>query len=416
VGRRAFLGVGLAAALASGCAVDASVWDPVPESAMPEPLDLVWPPDAPLPAEFDTPPWLTMPAPGMISVGWWTAAESTARVELTQVDGAGGASEVPILVEETEPALLHHALLGPLPAATGFHYRVTLDGSGAAREGVFRTPGSPSWRFIHLAELHAPSQADRAARFADEIRAFQPDLAIESGDMVDDGDDPDGWRSYLRTSQPWISNVILLPAHSNHVNGFLGNQSLLGQFDLPGNGRWYATRFGQVEIMTLDSTYDGESPDLGVELDWADQQVVAARDGLGDPRFVIGAWHYPACSSHYPGRTGSRRWVIDQLLPAFAGAGGLDLILVGHDKYYERSLLEDGTGRQVVHVMANAGMLSPSDEGDGEPECSPQVTRTDTNSMVLVEVDDDRMEAQVIDPDGVEIDRFTIGGVETPGR
>jgi hypothetical protein len=389
--------------LGPGCAVDAAVWDPVPAASEGDSLGPAWPDDQPLPAAFDTPPWLTMPSAGTISIGWWTVDETTARVELSRVGVAG---LLRLSVEE-EPALLHHVSFDALPAGAAFSYRITLDGSGASREGVFATPGASSWRFVHIGELHAPSRADTAARFGGAIRAFRPLLVVESGDMVDDGDDPEGWRSYLRASQAWISNVILLPAHSNHVNGFLGNPRLLAQFELPGNERWYTTRFGQVEVFTLDSTFDGESPDVALELEWARAQAEAARDGLDDPTFLVGAWHYPACSSQYPGRTDQRRWVIDQLLPAFAGAGGLDLVLVGHDKYYERSWLDDGAGG-AVHVMTNAGLLSPRDDQASEPECEPAVTYTDVNSMLLVEVDGEVLEGRAIDPSGAELDRFEI--------
>ena len=395
--------VALVGLLGPACAVDAAVWDPVPAASVGDPLGPAWPDDEPLPAAFDTPPWLTMPAPGTISIGWWTVEETTARVELSRIGAAG----VLRLVAEQEPALLHHAAFDALPPATAFSYRITLDGSGVSREGVFATPGASSWRFVHIGEFHAPSRADIAERFGGAIRAFRPLLVVESGDMVDDGDDPEGWRSYLRASQAWISNVILLPAHSNHVNGFLGNTRLLAQFELPGNERWYTTRFGQVEIFTLDCTFDGENPDIAMEPDWAREQAEAARDGVDDPTFLVGAWHYPACSSRYPSRSDPRRWVIDELLPAFAGVGGLDLVLTGHDKYYERSWLDDGAGG-VVHVMSNVGLLSPRDDEVSEPECQPEVIHTDVNSMLLVEVAGDVLEGHAIDPAGAELDRFEI--------
>ena len=85
----------------------------------------------------------------------------------------------------------------------------------------------------------------------------------------------------------------------------------------------------------------------------------------------------------------------------------LDLVLVGHDKYYERSWLDDGAGG-AVHVMTNAGLLSPRDDQASEPECEPEVTYTDVNSMLLVEVDGEVLEGRAIDPSGAELDRFEI--------
>jgi len=379
------------------------VWDPVSDPELPGAAAsaLAWPDDTPLPPEFETPPWLTMPAPGRIAVGWRTVESTTGVVVLESADGEGTSIAAP------RPATLHHVDLGELPAATTFRYRVVLDGSGAVREGVFTTPGLDEWRLVHLAEIHAPSYSEEAARFAGAIRAFQPQLAIESGDMVDHGDEDAEWVDYLRTARPWISNVIFLPAHSNHVNGAAGSAILESLFELPNNERWYATRYGAVEILTLDSTFDGASPDIGTEPLWVAQSMTASRDAPDPPRFTIGAWHYPACSSHAPARTDQRRWVIDNLVAAFAASGGPDLILVGHDKYYERSILEVG-GRRILHVMANAGKLAPGSEGDNEPECAAIVSDTDTRSLVLAGVSPDGLFARVIDQGGRIVDEFTV--------
>jgi len=390
------------AVLAGACARETAVWDPIDDPELPggQASALAWPADSPLPAGFETPPWLTMPEPDRISVGWRTPEADAGVVVLEEAGGEG------TTFSEDAPATLHHVDLGVLPAATTFRYRVVL-ASGAAREGVFTTPGLSEWRFIHLAETHIPSEREHAAAWAGAIRAFQPQLAVESGDMLDDGDEDAQWVDYLNTSRPWISNVILLPVHSNHVNGVAGNPILLATFELPGNERWYTTRYGAVEIVTLDSTFNGDSPDIGTEPDWIEGSMAAARDAPDPPLFTIGAWHYPACSSHYESRSEERRWVIDNLVSAFADSGGLDLILVGHDKYYERSILTVA-GQHIPHVMGNLGKLAPGGDGGNEPECAPIMTDTETRSLVMVGVASDALVARAVGEDGSILDEFTI--------
>lgn len=392
----------MSAVLAGACAQETAVWDPIGDPELPGAAAsaLDWPDDEPLPPEFLTPPWLTMPEPGRIALGWRTVSAATGVVVLVSGEGEGTSIRFRL------PATLHHVDLGVLPAATTFRYRVLLDG-GATRAGIFTTPGLDEWRFIHLAEFHAPTSSEDVARFAGAIRAFQPQLLIESGDMMNDGGDDADWVDYLVTSRPWISNVILLPAHSNHVNGAAGNPILQALFELPNNERWYTTRYGAVDIVTLDSTYDRDAPDIASQPAWILESMAAAREAPDPPIFTIGAWHYPACSSSYASRSPSRRWVIENLVTAFAEAGGLDLILVGHDKYYERSILSRG-GLRVPHVMANAGKLAPSSEGDNEPECAPIVTDTDTRSLVLVGVAPTGMVARVLDQEGGIVDEFTV--------
>jgi hypothetical protein len=396
-------GAVLSALLAAACARESAVWDPIADPELPGAAAsaLDWPEDAPLPPGFETPPWLTMPEPGRIAVGWRTVDAVRAQVVL-EMAGAGTGTTF----TESAAATLHHVDLGLLPGATTFRYRVVLDG-GETREGVFTTPGLEEWRFIHLAEFHAPSYDDEVSRFADAIRAFRPQLVVESGDMVNDGDEVAEWVDYLETSRPWISNVILLPAHSNHVNGPAGSPILTALFDLPENERWYTTRYGAVEFVTLDSTYDGSAPDIDTQPAWIEGSMEASRAAPDPPLFTVAAWHYPACSSHYASRHASRRWVIENLVAAFVGAGGLDLILVGHDKYYERSILEVG-GLHIPHLMANAGKLAPSSEGDNEPECAPIVTDTETRSLALFGVSPDGLFARVIDQDGAILDELTV--------
>lgn len=392
----------------SACAVETQVWDPVPDPAPggnaavgPE-----WPPDEPLPSSFDTPPWVTSPAPDRIAIGWRTAAPTTGRVELTrELDHEEPVDEDPLVFEQADETDLHHVDLGVLPRASGYRYRVVL-ADGTARDGVFTTSGLATWRFIHLAETHAPDESDHVAAFADSIREHRPQLAVESGDMLTDGDDLDSWRAYLNDARPWISNVILLPAHSNHVNGMLGNAYLKALFELPNNERWYVTRYGDLQFVTLDS-HVGGNPDVADEPDWIRASMTSLRDAADPPRFTVGAWHHPACSSHYASRTASRRWVIENFIDAFVDSGGLDLVLVGHDKYYERSRFTSGSAL-VVQVMTNTGKLAPSAAGDNEPECTPLRTDTETRSLARFSVNAETVVGEVVDEGGVAIDLFAM--------
>jgi hypothetical protein len=131
---------------------------------------------------------------------------------------------------------------------------------------------------------------------------------------------------------------------------------------------------------------------------------------------VIAAWHYPACSSRYAERTSSRRWVIEHLVAALAEFAEFDLVLVGHDKYYERSSLAIGD-RAITHVMGNLGKLAPGTPGNDEPECTPIVTHSGTRSLGQYSVEADLIRGRVVDADGAVLDRFEVGGaVAAPYR
>jgi hypothetical protein len=363
-------------------------------------IDPEWPPDEALPAEFDLPPWLNMPLPGVIEVSWGTPEDSLGTVRY----GHKGPDQYETELYTDAWLRVHHILLEGLRPGTAYWYEVAIDGTSAVRKGVFVTPGREDYRFLHFGEFHAPSESANVARYAPHIQAFRPHVIVESGDMVDDGGRYSEWREYFQVSASWISNVILLPALSNHVNG-TGDVTLYSElFCLPNNERWYSSRIGPIQFMSIDSTFD-EMADIETdEMAWLAAENALAHDGEDDPLFVIGAWHYPACSSNYRERAPERAWVNTNIVQTFRDTGGLDLILVGHDKYYERSEMTGG----IVHLMANVGKVSPDVAGNNAEGCTPLMTKTDGQSLALFELIDGTLSARVIDPLGGEIDSFVM--------
>ncbi len=376
-----------------GASVDARVIGPPPD-----PLgDPVWPAAEPLPEEFDFPPFVTMPALNRMVIGFRTVEAQAARVHFGKDDSYGTT-----VMATTEDGMLFRADLGELDEATAYYYEVEIDETSTRRRGVFLTSGKSSWRFIQLAEFHAPSQSENVAEFADAISAFRPHVIIESGDMLDNGGSMTHWRSYFRTSAPWISNAIILPIGSNHVAGLGGNSFIRYFFELPNNERWYSTRYSNARIYSLDSTAGPSQPDIElVEPDWL---ATTLRNNLGSQDFVIGTWHYPACSTLQASRSGSREWVMDHFVNTFLLNGGVDLILTGHDKYYERSLIDD----HIPHLTTNTGKLSPAAAGGNHVRCRPIVTSATTTSLLFGHANASELRLFAVSPDGTEIDRFSV--------
>jgi len=379
----------------SGVFTDATPPPPVIDASMDEDT---WGVVEPIPEAFDFPPWVTLPAPDTVVISWRSVLPSTGGVRF------GTTPELSGLAPSIGEGMLHHVRLQGLARATTYYYQVEIDDTDARIAGQFTMPGRDEVRFVHMGEHHAASDSPQVAKFADQIRKFRPHFIVESGDMTNSGDNLGDWRGYMRGSAPWISNVILLPIGSNHVQGPGGNANFLDLFELPHNERWYRTRFGPVEVLSLDSTFAPQNPDIAAEEPaWVGEQTAKAHDGVDDPSFLIGAWHYPACSSHYKSRASLRNWVMDNFISQFKANGGVDLVLVGHDKYYERSTIGG-----IMHVQTAAGRLSPSTEGDNHADCSPQVTRTDLRSILLVRADDTSLIGTVVGQDGGFIDAFWL--------
>jgi len=361
-------------------------------------VDPEWPADEPLPPAFDFPPYLNLLDPTTVAVSWRTPEATTGVVRFGTTPELG--QQIAASTSEVE----HHVTLSGLAAQSAYYYEVEVDGTGAIRKGVFVLPGRSQWRFMQSGELHAPSESENVAEFAPAIRAFKPHVLVESGDMVDDGDDMNHWRSYMQTAAPWISNVLLLPSHSNHVNGSGGNANLLELFVVPNNERWYTTRYSQVQFFNIDSTYAANTDVGTTQIDWIKTESMKAHDGTDDPTFVIGSWHHPACSSQYYTRGGERDWVWEHLVPAFKDNGGIDLILAAHDKYYERSTMTGG----IHHLITNIGNTSPEIPGNNHDDCTAVKTERDTKSTAFFTVDGNTVNAQVVNETGAEIDAFSM--------
>jgi hypothetical protein len=295
-------------------------------------------------------------------------------------------------------AIQHRVRFTDLEPGAAYGYEVEMN--GAVRRGTFRAPGGALVRAVQVGEFHAPSASPEAAAFGPVIREFSPHLLIESGDMVDDGQDLTHWIDYLRSSAAWISNVLLLPAHSNHVGGEAGVDHMRCVFELPEDRVWYATRYGLVEVLTIAS----ESELIDGQKSWMRGSAEAAHDGEDDPAFLLASWHHPACSSHYESRASTRERIMEDVVAELVAGGGVDLVLVGHDKYYERSTIEGG----IPHVMTNAGRVSPGKPGNNHPMCTTEATALEGNTVLLLELDDARIAMRAVRPDGSTLDELEI--------
>mgnify|MGYP001618370881 CR=1 FL=1 len=165
---------------------------------------------------------------------------------------------------------------------------------------------------------------------------------------------------------------------------------------------WYATRYGPAEVLTIASERLEEFE--AEEQPWIRRSAQDAHDGDDDPSFLLAAWHHPACSSNYRSRASTRERIMEDIVTELVAGGGVDLILVGHDKYYERSTIAGG----IPHVMTAVGRVSPEEAGDNHPMCTPEVTDLDDQSVLLIEVDETRISARAVRPDGSSIDAFEI--------
>jgi 3',5'-cyclic AMP phosphodiesterase CpdA len=175
-----------------------------------------------------------------------------------------------------------------------------------------------------------------AAMVAEHARRPFDALVLLGDNIYPDGDPRRAGEAVLEPLAPMLTRGVALVA-------VLGNHDVdRGQGDevahrLGMQGRWYERRFGDVQLVALDSTNTADSEQRA----WIDRTLAHS-----DPAFRIVALHHPPYSA---GWHGSSREVRRAFGPTFA-RHGVDLVLAGHEHDYQRSKPIDGT----VYVVSGA--------------------------------------------------------------
>ena len=115
------------------------------------------------------------------------------------------------------------------------------------------------------------------------------------------------------------------PVLGNHDWRAAGAKPYLDYFDMPGNGRYYQARFGEVEIFAVDS--DPHEPD-GIDLHSKQATWLQAAMAHSTATWKVVTLHHPPYSSGYHGDNAVMQWPFAEW--------GAHLVMGGHDHHYER--------------------------------------------------------------------------------
>ena len=158
-------------------------------------------------------------------------------------------------------------------------------------------------------------------------------------------------------------------------------------------GRFYETTYGPVDFFIIDTS----TPLITGNAAEEQREWLEAALAESTARWKIAVHHHPPYGSG-PKR-GSNLEVRDAVEPLYVEYG-VDLVLTGHDHFYERSKPQQG----VTYVITGAG-AKVSDIGE---DADFTAVAVETLQFMMIEVDGDTLRAQAIDDDGVVFDEFTI--------
>jgi hypothetical protein len=183
----------------------------------------------------------------------------------------------------------------------------------------------------------------------------------------------------------------LWPIAGNHEYSDAGIANYLGYFSLPGNERWYDVRMGPVHFFMLDSDEAlRNSADMAAQKAWLQPAMAAS-----DAPFKVVAVHHPPYTSSARGPYAGMRWPFREW--------GADLVLNGHDHYYERLEVDglpyvvNGIGGQSVTAFPATAVAQSRAHYSG------------SNGAMRITATDALLAAEFLSVDGAVRDVLTLG-------
>ncbi len=266
---------------------------------------------------------------------------------------------------------------------------------------------------------------ENTSAVAQAIVHAAPDLLLALGDSAYPvGSQAQFERNFFAPYASLLRQTPVFASLGNHEYMTQNGQPYLDNFYLPANNprateRYYSFDWGDVHFIALDSSCvlglgSGLECTTEEQQAWLLQDLAEARDALWRIAFL----HHPPWSS---GSHGSH----EQVRSAFASlfeAGGVELVLSGHDHDYERTTPMRGNGPAaagtmgVTYVVVGTGgaRLRPF----GTPPEPWSVIRDDQSFGFLhVTIEGPTLTGRMLTPTGDVVDSFQLlkdAGSSTP--
>jgi len=333
-------------------------------------------------------PFLTDLTPTEVTVSWETKYLSSGRVDVRFPGGTR------TFRSDGERRTMHHVRLTELPPDTECRYTVHLDGE-ALREYPFRTAPllSRTFRFAAYGDSQE-RHGGRHGKVADAILTHRPNFVLHSGDYTMRATRSDWASEFFRPASNLLASVPIVAAPGNREAGSLAFRDY---FVAPSSPTWRSWRYASLEAFVLDTNEDLllDSP----QHTWLGQALAASK-----AHWKVVVFHHPLYSSS---RHGSDETLRCALMPLFL-EHGVDLVMVGHDQCYERTL-PIGTGEQpernaLFHVVSGGG-------GGSIYNVYPKIWTAKSRSShhyCIVDVTDSKLTITAYNLDGDAFDTATL--------
>lgn len=295
-------------------------------------------------------------------------------------------------------AEIHTLELSDLHPGTVYTY--TVEQGENRWDGTFRTPagGTDTVRFDVLGSSGVASEAQHA--IADQLLADAPDFVLHTGDVVF----PRGALCHygLRYFGPYedlVGTSPIIPAPGEIDLNADGGRAFRETFGLAADpteqaALYHAFDYGPVHVVVLDSERYEQGDRAGIE---AQREWLASELQQTTSSWTVVVIHRPSMSST---SGAASEEIATDLGPLFADLG-VDLVLSGHARNYERFQPDDGV-TYVVTGGGGAGLQALSSKRES-------VAAASVHHFLSIEASPERFDVRVIDDKGAVIDTFGFG-------
>lgn len=259
--------------------------------------------------------------------------------------------------------VLNNAMQGGLRSvrmvAAGTVTRESLDAPALAKQfppvetGAFRRrmpgPGEPC-RFTAWADSQGGWET--FGRLVALMPRRRPHFSLGIGDLVTDGSDARGWRSFADVLAPAAARVPIVAVAGNHdYDGQYNDLRPRHYLDVfrPGLPTWFAWSCGAVRFAAIDMNAEFPIGLSAVQHAWLMDQV-RSREWT-EAGFRVLAVHQPPWSRSWAGYDGDQS--VRDIVTALTASHGLDLVISGHSHAFER--MTRTAGGRTVHVLITGG-------------------------------------------------------------
>ena|GEM_PF-911556 len=283
-----------------------------------------------------------------VTLSWETNRPSTGRIHLKRIKN--GETQT---IESSTLGLRHEVQIRELSVGEEYSYTVeALVPTKQEGEPIqlqtetrrFHTTPDDNADFSFLFYGDSRSGFKIHKKIADLMHAdreeHQSRVVLHAGDIVSGGWRWDRWQTrFFGPAWPLLSEVPIYPVVGNHEE----NQKLYyDYFDLPHNESWYYFRYGIVDFYALNTNVDFKEG--SEQHQWFEKALEEST-----APWKVAFFHHPPYSCSPSRKPGSRK-VQKHLVPLLEKYE-VDLVLLGHDHLYSRSVPING----VTYVVSGGG-------------------------------------------------------------